>query len=168
MLNRRAWVLLLLVTASLSGASRTEVSIRGEQFYINGKLTYNGRSWNGHKIEGLLFNSRVVQATFDDMNPDTVGRWAYRDTGKWDPERNTREFLAAMREWRKHGLIGITVNLQGGSPEGYSKVQPWHNSAINANGSLRPEYMSRFKRVIDNADELGMAVILGIFYFGQD
>lgn len=102
------------------------------------------------------------------MNPDTVGRWAYKDTGKWDPERNTREFLAAMPEWRKHGLLGITINLQGGSPEGYSKAQPWHNSAINADGSLRPDYMSRFERVIDKADELGMAVILGIFYFGQD
>jgi hypothetical protein len=152
----------------LLAAPKTVVSIKGDHFYINGKPTYQGRSWNGHKIEGLLMNSRVVQATFDDLNPDTVKRWAYKDTGKWDPERNVREFLAAIPEWRKHGLLGITVNLQGGSPEGYSKEQPWHNSAIAEDGSLRPAYMARMKRVIDKADSLGMAVILGIFYFGQD
>jgi hypothetical protein len=28
--------------------------------------------------------------------------------------------------------------------------------------------MARLKRIIDKADDLGMAVILGIFYFGQD
>ncbi len=73
-----------------------------------------------------------------------------------------------MPEWRKHGLLAITVNLQGGSPQGYSKVQPWHNSAFNADGELRPDFMQRMQRVIDRADALGMVVILGYFYFGQD
>jgi hypothetical protein len=158
----------LTIALPLIAAPKTVVSIKGDQFYINGKPTYQGRTWNGHKIEGLLMNSRVVQATFDDLNQETVKRWAYKDTGKWDAERNVREFLAAIPEWRKHGLLGITVNLQGGSPEGYSKVQPWHNSAIAEDGSLRPAYMARMKRVIDKADDLGMVVILGIFYFGQD
>lgn len=158
----------LIVIGILTAAPKTVVTIKGDQFFINGQPTYSGRTWNGHKIEGLLMNSRVVQATFDDMNSQTVGRWAYKDTGKWDAERNVREFIAAMPEWRKHGLLAITVNLQGGSPEGYSKAQPWHNSAIRPEGALHPEYMARMKRVIDKADELGMAVILGIFYFGQD
>jgi hypothetical protein len=162
------WLLTLAIGLPLLAAPKTVVAIKGEQFYINGKATYQGRSWNGHKIEGLLLNSRVVQATFDDLNQDTVKRWAYKDTGKWDAERNVREFLAAMPEWRKNGLLGITINMQGGSPEGYSKAQPWHNSAIAEDGSLRPAYMARMKRVIDKADSLGMAVILGIFYFGQD
>ena len=162
------FVIALAAGLPLLAAPKTVVSIKGDQFYINGKPTYQGRSWNGLKIEGLLMNSRVVQATFDDMNPETAKRWAYKDSGKWDAERNVREFLAAMPEWRQNGLLGITVNLQGGSPEGYSKEQPWHNSAINEDGSLRPEYMARMKRVIDKADSLGMAVILGIFYFGQD
>jgi hypothetical protein len=161
-------LLTLAIGLPLLATPKTVVSVKGDQFYINGKPTYQGRSWNGLKIEGLLMNSRVVQATFDDLNPETMKRWAYKDTGKWDAERNLREFLAAMPEWRKHGLLGITVNLQGGSPEGYSKEQPWHNSAIAEDGSLRPAYMARMKRVIDAADSLGMAVILGIFYFGQD
>jgi hypothetical protein len=149
-------------------ARQTTVTIRGEQFVINGKPTYSGRTWKRHKIEGLLFNSRMVQGIFDDLNPDTVQRWAYPDTKKWDAERNTREFIAAMPEWRKHGLLAFTLNLQGGSPEGYSKNQPWHNSAFDADGSLRADYLSRLQRILDKADELGMAVILGLFYFGQD
>jgi len=159
-----ALILLLLPQA----ARKTEVSIQGDAFLINGKPTYAGRTWNGRKIEGLLLNSRVVQATFDDLNPETRKRWAYPDTKAWDPERNTKEFLAAMPGWRRHGLLAVTLNLQGGSPEGYSKDQPWHNSAFTEDGSLRPEYLARLERVLDQADLLGMAAILGIFYFGQD
>jgi hypothetical protein len=147
---------------------RTEVRIEGQQFFINGKRTYAGRYWRGWKIEGLLMNSRMVQGIFDDLNPATRSRWVYPDTGRWDPERNTREFIEAMPSWRAHGLLSFTINLQGGSPEGYSKQQPWHNSAIEADGSLRPDYMSRLKRILDRADELGMVPIVGIFYFGQD
>jgi hypothetical protein len=59
------------------------VSIQGEQFLINGTPTYKGRTWNGKRVEGLLLNARMVQAIFDDLNPETVGRWAYPDTKKW-------------------------------------------------------------------------------------
>jgi hypothetical protein len=113
-------------------------------------------------------NSRMVQGIFDDLNPDTVTRWEYPDTGRWDAQRNTREFLAAMPSWRDHGLLAFTINLQGGSPQGYSRDQPWHNSALTADGGLRPDYMHRLEQVLDTADTLGMAVILGIYYFGQD
>jgi hypothetical protein len=164
----RILIALLGAAIGCSAASRTEVGIKGDAFLINGKPTYAGRTWNGHKIEGLLMNSRMVQGTYDDTNPETVNRWAYKDTGKWDAERNVREFIAAMPEWRKHGLLAFTLNLQGGSPEGYSKLQPWRNSAINADGSLKPDYMARLKRIMDRADELGMVAILGVFYFGQD
>ena len=119
-------------------------------------------------VEGLLLNSRMVQGIFDDLNPETRPLWAYPDTGKWDAERNTREFLAAMPEWRRHGLLAFTINLQGGSPQGYSQNQPWHNSAIEADGALRADYLGRLERILNRADELGMVVILGYFYFGQD
>jgi hypothetical protein len=164
---------LLACFAALSAAAekparKTAVSVRGDAFLINGEPTYKGRVWNGKKVEGLLLNSRMVQATFDDLNPETRALWKYPDTGRWDADRNTREFLAAMPAWRKHGLLAVTINLQGGSPQGYSKSQPWHNSAINADGSLRPDYMKRVEKVLERADELGMAVLLGLFYFGQD
>jgi hypothetical protein len=152
-----------------SGTSRrTTVTIVGDAFHINGEPTYRGRVWQGRRIEGLLLNARLVQGIFDDRNPKTAGQWAYPDTGRWDAERNTREFVAAMPEWRGHGLLAFTINLQGGSPQGYSQQQPWHNSAIEADGSLRGDYLGRLERILDRADELGMAVILGCFYFGQD
>jgi hypothetical protein len=162
-----AWIQKSHVDAA-SPESKTAVSIVGDAFHINGEPTYKGRVWNGNKIEGLLINARLVQGIFDDLNPDTISRWAYPDTGKWDAERNTREFLAAMPQWRKHGLLAFTINFQGGAPIGYANEQPWHNSAFEADGSLRADYTARLERIIDRADELGMVVILGYFYFGQD
>jgi len=146
---------------------QTRVSIVGEDFHINGEPTYAGRTWRGHRIEGLLMNSRMVQAVFDDLNPETRHMWDYPD-GPWDADRNTDAFIDAMPAWRDHGLLGIAFNLQGGSPQGYSKGQPWHNSAFDEAGGLRDAYMQRTRRVLDRADELGMVAILGLFYFGQD
>ena len=163
---------LLFAFAGCAGVTasrpRTVVAIEGEKFLLNGRPTYAGRTWDGASIEGRLMNSRMVQGTFDDLNPETRGRWTYPDGRPWDPERNTNEFIAAMPEWKRHGLLAFTLNLQGGSPEGYSRGQPWHNSALNADGSLRPDFLARAERILNRADELGMVVILGIFYFGQD
>jgi hypothetical protein len=159
---------LLSAAESISPNRHTEVSIHSEDFYINGQPTYTGRGWDGHRIEGLLFNSRMVQGIFDDLNPETTNRWVYPDTSKWDANRNTSEFITAMPEWCKHGLLAFTLNLQGGSPYGYSREQPWRNSAFAPDGSLRPEYFARLTRILDRADELGMVVILGYFYQAQD
>lgn len=158
-----AWAL-----AEPAPAPATTVSIAGAAFHLNGQPTLKGRTWRGYQVEGLLPNSRMVQGVFDDLNPETRSRWAYPDTKTWDPARNTREFVAAMRAWRERGLLAFTLNLQGGSPEGYSKGQPWHNSAFETDGALRPDYTARLAQILDEADRLGMAVILGVFYFGQD
>jgi hypothetical protein len=147
---------------------QTNLAIAGDRFLINDRPTYAGRAFRGHAIEGLLFNSRMVQATFDDLNPATRARWAYPDTGVWDPERNVAEFLAMLPVYRQAGLLAVTLNLQGGSPEGYSRDQPWHNSAFSADGGLDPAYLARLGRVLDRLDALGMVAIIGLFYFGQD
>jgi len=160
--------ILLAGSQALGGRSRTAVSIQVDQFFISGRPTYQGRSYRGMKIEGLLMNSRMVQGIFDDLNLQTRDRWKYPDTGKWDPDRNTAEFVAAMPEWRRHGLLSFTINLQGGSPEGYSKEQPWHNTAFDDDGGLRSAYWLRLSRILNQADELGMVPIVGCFYFGQD
>ena len=73
-----------------------------------------------------------------------------------------------MPLWRKHGLLSFTLNLQGGSPEGYSKSQPWQTSGIAPDGTLLPDFMARLERILDRADQLGMAPIVGYFYIGQD
>jgi hypothetical protein len=148
--------------------NRTVVSIRDGQFYINGQLTYKGRYWKGDKIEGLLLNSRMIQGIFDDKNQATVENWSYPDSRKWDPERNTREFVLNMKQWSDYGLLSFTINLQGGNPRGYSTDQPWYNSAYYEDGSLRADYMNRLELILTRADELGMVPILGLFYFGQD
>lgn len=147
---------------------KTEVAIRGNKFEINSKFTYTERVWKDIEIEGLLFNTRMVQGIFDDKNPETVSKWVYPDTGSWDPDRNTDEFLQAMSSWYEHGVLCFTLNLQGGSPEGYSKEQLWNNSAFLSDGSLDGKYMLRLEKILDRADELGMVVLLGYFYFGQD
>jgi len=159
---------LLLIATLGAAAEKTIVSISGEAFHIDGTPTYKAREWHGHKIEGLLMNSRMVQGIFDDRNPDTAARWAYPDTGKWDAERNTNEFLATMPVWKRHVLLAFTINFQGGSPEGYSKFQPWINSAFEADGTLRADYTARLARILTRADELGMVALVGYFYFGQD
>jgi len=146
----------------------TEVTIQGESFYINGNITFKGKTWRGLPIEGLLPNSRMVNGIFDDETDSTRYRWAYPDTKIWDAERNTREFVESMPLWRQHGLLAFTINLQGGSPQGYSREQPWKNSALDEKGNLKPSYMNRLTRILDKADELRMAVILGIYYFGQE
>ena len=149
------------------GQSNTIVSIEKDMFLINGRPTYERHHFNGMKIEGLLLNARLVQGVFDDGNTETRSRWVYPD-GPWDAERNTAEFIAMMPTWRAKGMVSFTINLQGGSPEGYSKMQPWDNAAFTPKGEPDPAYLERLGRILDKSDELGMAPILGLFYFGQD
>ena len=167
-IKQYVWVFLILNSSNISlMAQKTLVEIKGEQFYINGKPTYEGRIWKGNKIEGLLMNSRMVQGIFDDSNPETVVEFAYTDTKKWDADRNTNEFVAAMPLWKSYGLNAFTLNMQGGSPYGYGNKKCL-NIGYNSDGSLMQPYMNRLDRILKKADELNMVVILGLFYFGQD
>ncbi|WP_108397518.1 hypothetical protein [Devosia submarina] len=147
--------------------TRTVVSIEGTKFLINGSPTHASREWNGHSIEGHLFNSRMVQALSDDENPSTRGVWMYPDGEEFSAERNLREFLSALKDYRAHGLDAIGINMQAGSPQGYSVVQPWVLTGFNGDGSLKRPWLDRLKQVIDECDRLGMVVILGLFYWKQ-
>ena len=141
----------------------TVVSIDRDRFLVNGKPTHEGRTWKGHAIEGLLFNSRMANAIADDSNPSTRGVWAYPD-GPWDPERNTNEFCAALADYRQHGLDAVCLNLQGGNPVGYTKYQPWIISGYTEDGALKPDWAARLARVIAAADAQRMVIVLGLFY----
>ena len=143
---------------------QTHLTIEDDAFLIDGKPTY----FSVPKLEGLLLNARLVQATFDDLNPETRSMWDDPDGTPFDAEVNTDRFLEHLPVYRAHGMLAFTLNLQGGSPQGYSKEQPWHNSAFTHSGELREDYMGRVARILDKADELRMVVILGLFYFGQD
>jgi len=143
-----------------------EVGIAGEEFVLDGTSTYMGRGYEGHRVQGLLFNVRAVQATFDDANRSTRHHWVYPDTGVWDPERNTEEFCAALPSWVSHGVLAFTINFQGGGPLYSAEIYDrFDNSAFFPEGGLKPTYAHRIARVLDRADELGMVVIVGLFYW---
>ena len=180
-------VALALAGAQIRGA--TTVGIRGPQFTLNGQLTYTtaaGFPKADPNLAGILLNVRAVQGIFDDANYPKMGSrrnpyqsntlgdifWDYPD-GPWDAERNVREFLAALPEWRRCGLLAFTVNLQGGGPPdgNYGEkiyLQPQNNSGFDPHGNLKPAYADRLGRVISEADRLGMVVIVGFFYFGSN
>ncbi len=170
-------------------AGRTVVGIRGSVFTINGEPTYTvaaGFPNANPNLIGTLLNVRAVQAIFDDANypehgsrknpysSNTMGTVSFEyPGGKWDPERNTNEFVQALPDWRRAGLIAFTVNLQGGGPTdgNYGEnvpMQPHYNSAFDPEGGLRPAYGKRLEKVLDAADRLGMVVIVGFFYQGSD
>ncbi len=143
----------------------TTIAIDETKFRLNGELTYAAAD---PKVRGLLFNSRMVQALFDDECPDTRCHWAYPDTGAWDADRNTDEFCAALPEYRRHGLLAVTVGLQGGGSIYTADVYDHYlNSAFRPDGSIKPEYLDRLTRVLQAADACGMVVIVNYFYWKQ-
>ena len=145
----------IMIMASASGFTpRTSISISRSAFKINGELTYINLSPRAH---GLLMNARMVNAVFEDENPETC-------PAGFDPEANTSAFIDAMDEYKSKGILSFTINLQGGMP-GYEGAL---NSAFKPDGSLKPAYMNRVSRVIEAADKKGMVIIVGFFYQRQD
>lgn len=142
---------------------KTSIEIEGERFLRDGTPTHAGRTWRGTDISGLLFNARMANAIVDDRNQATRGVWAYAD-GPWDPARSTAEFARALPKYWAHGLDAVCVNMQGGSPQGYSWHQPWNLSGFAADGTPLADTLGRLDHVLEAADACGMAVILGIFY----
>ena len=59
---------------------QTALSIEGDDFLLNDQRTFPGRSYHGHRIEGLLPNARLIQGVFDDLNANTRSRWNYQDS----------------------------------------------------------------------------------------
>lgn len=153
-------VLVMIVAASpiLAGPvdfqPQTSITITGNSFRINGELTYRNLA---PQALGLLMNARMVNAVFQDENPETCPEG-------FDPEVNTSAFIASMDQYKSKGILAFTINLQGGMP-GYEGAL---NSAFNPDGSLKQEYMHRVARVIEAADQKGMVIIVGFFYQRQD
>jgi hypothetical protein len=141
------FALVFLLSGCAEKRNLTQVSISGTQWFINGKITNPGSA-----AEGLLMNSRMVNATFEDQNRQD-----------FDAEANTDEFIAAIPAYVASGVNAFTLNLQGGMP-GYEGAV---NSAFNPDGSLRRDYMARVERVIRACDNNGAVVILGFYYQRQ-
>jgi hypothetical protein len=145
---RRTLYTTIFLSAVSIAAGGTTVSIDGTQWQISSKTTYPGTA-----AEGLLMNVRMVNSTFED-----------RKRTDFDSDKNTARFISKIPEYSSYGVRAFTLNLQGGFP-GYEGAV---NSAFRPDGTLRENYLSRIKRVIEECDKSGMVVILGLFYQRQD
>lgn len=153
----------------MSTAPPTVVEIEGGDFLINGAPTYAGRFHQGRRIEGLLMNSRMIQAIFDDENPETAAEWRYPETKRWDAARNTQEFCETVPLYRKAGLLAVTVGLQGGGPIYTPTVYDRYVcSAFETNGALKAPFFDRLKHVLETCEGCGVAVIVNYFYWRQE
>lgn len=191
----------ILVSVALAGApqpadgsagsqpsQRTIVELAGEDFRINGRLTYSELPACPPSLHGLLFNVRAVNATFDDLDRalpegflDDAGHRpqnGFAGYGRWDPDANTDRFIAALPFWRAQGVLAVTLCFQGGcscSRNGERQVvfagdrQTPNNNPFGRDGApIDRASLRRMKRAIDALDAQGMVCILGLFYFGQD
>lgn len=150
---------------------QTHVEIRGEEWYINGRPTYEGithrRRLLATPLQGTLSTVRMVNAMFDDRNADTRDLWKYPDLGRWNPDRNTHEFVDNLESYAAKGLAAVSISLQGASPclspTCGGDLDRRDSSAYNADGSLRHPFFTRLEWIMDEADRLGMVVLLTLF-----
>lgn len=146
---------------------KTHISVEGEKFLINGKLIYSEIEGSKKEVHGLLMNARFIQGLFDDKAaPERFARFGRK---VYDPEQNTDDLIKALPEWYAHGLRAFTVGLQGGGP--VFTIDDWstiNNSPFSEDGkSFDSAYEGRLYRIIKAADEIGMVVIVSLFYQGQ-
>ena len=136
------------------------------------RKTYTDRGYR-REARGKLMNIRLAQALFDD-------EWLFERP--FDPARNTAQVIEALDFYKRHGVLAISVSLQGGNP-GYStqangiarqngakygRSQGLRVSAFRPDGSLKPEWLNRLESLLRAADQRGMFVCLMYFYQGQD
>ena len=144
----------------------TAVSIQGESFLINGRLTYSEIENSNPEAHGLLMNARFIQGVFDDKAaPERFCRFG-KDV--FDPAEHTNTLIAALPEWYGYGLRGFTVGFQGGGPCFTIDNLTLDNNPYSADGAqLDPAYADRMDNLIRGADEAGMVVIVSYFYGAQ-
>lgn len=141
--------------------SKTNLSIDGAKFKINGQLTYSEIESCKPSVHGLLMNARFIQGIFDSKNREQFNRY-----GKdFDPEQNTDDLIAALPEWYEKGLRAITVGMQGGGSCFTVKGTELKNNPYSPDGTqIDTAYLTRLDRLIKACDQMGMVVIVSLFY----
>lgn len=145
---------------------KTILSIEGDKFLLNGKLTYSEIPTAKEEAKGLLMNARFIQGIYNDKNnPEKYHRFGW---DRWDPDENTDNLIKSLSEWYKYGLRAFTVGFQGGGPCFTIANDLINTSPFSKDGkSIDNAALVRMKRIIDSADALGMVVIVSGLYSGQ-
>jgi hypothetical protein len=133
--------------------------------------TYTGARFRP-EAAGRLMNLRVAQALFHD-------EWLTEEP--FDPDKHTGRVIAALDTWKAHGVLAVSISLQGGNMayERTSNIKRGrdHNpgpgkgslvSAFRPDGSLKPAWMGRALRLVRELDRRGMILNLMYFYGHQD
>jgi len=177
---------LVLLTLTTMPAAAIEIATgkmlgqgyESRAFYVRNKpslpwsKTYTGATFRA-EAAGRLMNLRIAQALFHD-------EWLTEFP--FDPGKNTDKLIAALEVYKAHGILAVNASLQGGNP-GYAKefpaiqrdraykLGPGKGSCISAfrrDGSIKPEWLARLKRLQQALDRRGMILNLMYFYQGQD
>jgi len=178
-----AWILLAaaaMPTAAMEIATGKTLGAGYEAraFYARDKAgqpwqkTYTGAPYRP-EAAGRLMNLRIAQALFHD-------EWLTEFP--FDPEKNTDRVIAALDVYKAHGILAVNTCLQAGYP-GYAKEFPGikrdraykfgpgkgsHISGFRPDGTIKPEWQGRLKRLQQALDRRGMVLNLMYFYQGQD
>ena len=145
---------------------KTKITISGNKFLINDKLTYSEIKNANPKSLGLLWNMRLIQGVFEDLFGSEN---QYKLCGlEFDPEKNTDDLIKALPEWYAYGIRAITVGFQGGWPVTQAMVDQFNCNPFGEDGlHLDDGFASRMDRLIRAADDIGMIMIVNIFYWAQ-
>jgi hypothetical protein len=145
-------------------------------FYVRGasgawQKTYTGKQYRP-EAAGRLMNLRVAQGLFHDQWMTEV---------PFDPDKHTSRLIAALDTYKEHGVLAISVSLQGGNPayelfdaikrDRPHKLGPGKGALVSAfrpDGSLQDAWMGRLLRLVRELDRRGMILNLMYFYQHQD
>ncbi|ERJ11409.1 cellulase family glycosylhydrolase [Haloplasma contractile] len=143
---------------------KTNLSIKGRDFYINDKPVYDEIEGSGSS-KGLLMNARFIQGIFDDQSDRERFNRFYKI---FDADAHTDDFISALPKWYEYGLRAVTVGIQGGMPVFTIDVETIDNNPFGTDGvKLDEAYARRLDKIIKAADDLGMVVIVNILYWAQ-
>jgi len=182
----RFLVVIIALAAYTPCASAVEIATgsmlglryKSDQFYVRStprgkwKRTYDQKPYR-KEARGKLMALRLAQGIFRD-------EWLTERP--FDPEANTRSLIEELDLYKRHGVLGLSVSLQGEDPAYQEQTAGVTRldgavlgksagtlvSAFQPDGSLKNDWMERLETLLRAADERGLIVVVIYFYQGQD
>jgi hypothetical protein len=145
-------------------------------FYVRERGSSWGKTYSGRQYRpeaaGRLMNLRPAQGLFHDEWMTEI---------PFDPEDNTNRLIEALDVYKEHGILAVSVSLQGGNPayERFPQIKRDRPnklgfgkgaliSAFHPDGSLKDAWMDRLLRLIRELGRRGMFLDLLYYYQHQD